>query len=68
MHLGGDSATVRPGNAGQERRMKTNAKGMIVFPGELRMYHQQHLTWRKRLKKVNQARKTNSHQPFAVVD
>jgi hypothetical protein len=24
------------------------AKGMIVFPGELRMYNQRHLTWRKR--------------------
>jgi hypothetical protein len=31
---------------------KQNAKGMIVFPGELRMYHQRHLTWRKTLRKV----------------
>jgi len=33
---------------------------MIVSPGELRMYHQRHLTWRKTLRKVNQAKKTNS--------
>jgi hypothetical protein len=33
-------------------REKTNAKGMIVFPGELRMYHQRHLTWRKTLREV----------------
>jgi hypothetical protein len=37
---------------------------MIVFPGELRMYHQQHLTWRKTLKKVNQAKKTNGQSAF----
>jgi len=29
---------------------KQNAKGMIVFPGELPMYH---LTWRQTLRKMN---------------
>jgi len=33
---------------------------MIVFPSELRMYHQRHLTWRKTLRKVNQAKTTNN--------
>jgi hypothetical protein len=28
-----------------------NADGTIVFPGELRMYHQRHLNWRHRSKK-----------------
>ncbi len=33
---------VRPGDARRKRRSKTNAKAMIVFPDELRLYHHQH--------------------------
>src|SRR5713226_5490443 len=41
--------------------MKTNAKGMIVFPGGLRMYLQRDIsTGAQRPKKVNREVKTNS--------
>jgi len=47
---------VRLGDGGREERIKKkNANGMTVFPGGLRMYHQQHFNWRKTLQKVNRA-------------
>src|SRR6266478_6534280 len=53
---------------GPKRRIKKTQKGMIVFPGELRMYHQRHLTWRKTLRKGTKPEKQIVNQPFAVGD
>jgi len=45
---------MRPGGVPNDTytsRGEINAKGMIVFPGEFRMYHQRHLIRRKAPKK-----------------
>jgi hypothetical protein len=50
------SANCASGIAGS----KQIRRGVIVFPRELRMYLQRHLTWRKTLRKVNRQRNLNT--------
>lgn len=49
---------------GQERKITKTLKAMIVISGEVRMYHQRRLNWRKMLQEMEPSGKVKNYYAY----